>query len=598
MRVSRASVGVSAPSQIAAKPGTVAAIKANIALGNGNFLVGQFCPMPPQSHSSNPRSVLVTGYGSPRSGYCSPRGVILHQAHSRFFMGSGCVASSPAMQSRSINADPNSAEASVPKRFPSQPILPVSGQASDESNVHIQTKHRTPKPLKTSEQKGHNEPHENSKKHLEPTWATGSAAESAGTSPVSTRSGTPRSRSSLEGSLHAEEAEPSSEHSLFPDEADSPHKKFGLGNLLPIQNRLNWMVEKLDVTPPPPRPDALEEKYQMFALCEEHERVNEDKEVTNADPPKECTDIVQTPILTSRCNQDTLSSKSRRASYPVMASARSTGSLHNVTSPKMTPKAIRRSIADLRTLGTKTTSKNSKPAQARERSHHRSVYAAKALVQTLLEVSSDSLSAATKVAEDLLFESLPKENVQDLRVVALQNEKSQQAFLNLLRAEGNRMSRIRVAWHLAGSASAAQSIETDGIRCDEDHCHCGRYGRGGYVATSAAKASAYADSNCAGGDRCLFLVLALPDKEVIEGERGTRPARTAADLPSHPTEYCFVDNSRLHCVCRVDFSWASTGMRIKIATAGGHCSAWRKSSPSPLGTRGASKLTQSRTQNS
>jgi hypothetical protein len=261
------------------------------------------------------------------------------------------------------------------------------------------------------------------------------------------------------------------------------------------------------------------------------------------------------------------------------------------------PKKARKSLGDLQQIGAKGPPKN----QVLKRSLYlqRSPRAAKALVQTLLEISSDSLAAVTKVAEDLLFESLPKENVHDVRVAPLQNEQSQQSFLNLLRAEGNRMGRIRITWHLAGSTAAAQAIEVDGIRCDEEHCHCGRYGRGGYVATSASKASAYADSDCAGGQRCLFLVLALPEKEVIRGESGTRPSQTAADLPSHPTEYCFVDNDRLHCVCRVDYSWAPTGMRVKFATAGGHCRAWRSRSNSPSqGSGRALKLTQARAKNS
>jgi len=124
--------------------------------------------------------------------------------------------------------------------------------------------------------------------------------------------------------------------------------------------------------------------------------------------------------------------------------------------------------------------------------------------------------------------------------------------------------------------AAAAAIETCGIRCDDGHCACGRYGRGGYVATSAAKANAYADSDGAGGWRHLFLVLALPEEDVVKGERGVRPPCTAADLPSHPTEYCFVDEDRLHCVCRMDYQWAPTGRRHKIATSGGHTRAWRR----------------------
>jgi len=107
------------------------------------------------------------------------------------------------------------------------------------------------------------------------------------------------------------------------------------------------------------------------------------------------------------------------------------------------------------------------------------------------------------------------------------------------------------------------AITEEGICCDEARCACGRYGRGGYVALSAAKANAYADSGGAGGKRHLFMVLALPDEDVVQGERGIRPIRTAADLPSHPTEFCFVDAARLHCLCLLTYNWVPTGRRSK-----------------------------------
>lgn len=180
--------------------------------------------------------------------------------------------------------------------------------------------------------------------------------------------------------------------------------------------------------------------------------------------------------------------------------------------------------------------------------------------------------------ESLLFESLPPENVQDLNWRFLVEDGSRKRFQDALQQEGGHLSRVLFAWHLAGTAAAAKAIEIEGIRCDDGHCACGRYGRGGYVATSAAKAHAYADSEGQGGERHLFLVLILPEEEVLRGERGTRPSRTAADLPSFPTEYCFVDQSRIHCVCRLDYTWVPTGRRAKKTTAGGHVRAWRTSS--------------------
>mmetsp|Transcript_135052 Transcript_135052/g.269498 ORF Transcript_135052/g.269498 Transcript_135052/m.269498 type:complete len:799 (-) Transcript_135052:316-2712(-) len=204
-----------------------------------------------------------------------------------------------------------------------------------------------------------------------------------------------------------------------------------------------------------------------------------------------------------------------------------------------------------------------------------SLQALRSVVQIFLDPLQDPANASA-TAEELLFHDLPSENVQALNITVLQDQNSRSAFLAKLQDDGGKISRVRIAWHLAGGAAAAAAIETRGIRCDDGHCACGRYGRGGYVATSAAKANAYADSDGAGGWRHLFLVMALPEEDVVRGERGFRPPCTAADLPSHPTEYCFVDEARLHCVCRMDYQWAPTGRRPKVATSGGHTRAWRK----------------------
>eukprot|EP00927_Polykrikos_kofoidii_P028684 TRINITY_DN24984_c0_g1_i1.p1 TRINITY_DN24984_c0_g1~~TRINITY_DN24984_c0_g1_i1.p1 ORF type:complete len:631 (+),score=99.90 TRINITY_DN24984_c0_g1_i1:31-1923(+) len=175
-------------------------------------------------------------------------------------------------------------------------------------------------------------------------------------------------------------------------------------------------------------------------------------------------------------------------------------------------------------------------------------------------------------AEELLFESLPRENVANLKSVILSQENSRRCFRSTVLSDGGRWSKARVVWHLSGSSRAAAAIADNGICCDEDNCACGRYGRGGYVAVTAAKANAYADSDGEGGTRQLFMVVALPEDEVLQGERGIRPSRTVADLPSHPTEYCFVDPSRLHCVLLFTYNWIPTGRREKVATAGSRVS--------------------------
>jgi len=172
------------------------------------------------------------------------------------------------------------------------------------------------------------------------------------------------------------------------------------------------------------------------------------------------------------------------------------------------------------------------------------------------------------VVEDMFFESLPPENVSSLTVRPLRNQQSMDSFLRVLQADGGRWSRVRVTWHLAGGLEAAASIMRGGICCEEAHCSCGRYGKGGYVAVTAAKANAYV--GCEGdGLRHLFLVLSLPEEDVVQGERGTRPVRTAADLPNHPTEFCFVDGKRLHCAALLTYRWVPTERREKVVAARG-----------------------------
>merc|ERR1712187_522245 len=81
--------------------------------------------------------------------------------------------------------------------------------------------------------------------------------------------------------------------------------------------------------------------------------------------------------------------------------------------------------------------------------------------------------------------------------------------------------------------------------------------------------------------RNLFLVLTLPDEQLVVGEKGTRPSRTAADLPSHPTELCFVDSNRLYCGCLLKYSWLPTGRRQKVHAAApriSHCVATQATS--------------------
>lgn len=179
----------------------------------------------------------------------------------------------------------------------------------------------------------------------------------------------------------------------------------------------------------------------------------------------------------------------------------------------------------------------------------------------------------TTLVEEAFFESLPRGNVADLTIEMIGDDAKRRLFQQRVRDDGHgAWGRVRVAWHMAGNAEAAASIAAGGIRCDEEHCACGRYGLGGYVALTAAKANAYADSLGKGGFRRVFLVLALPDDAPVLGEKGVRPERTATDCCSCPTEYCFVDPARLCCVCALTYRWVPTGQRRKSYAAGARVS--------------------------
>eukprot|EP00927_Polykrikos_kofoidii_P054356 TRINITY_DN48782_c0_g1_i1.p1 TRINITY_DN48782_c0_g1~~TRINITY_DN48782_c0_g1_i1.p1 ORF type:complete len:569 (+),score=78.88 TRINITY_DN48782_c0_g1_i1:132-1838(+) len=169
---------------------------------------------------------------------------------------------------------------------------------------------------------------------------------------------------------------------------------------------------------------------------------------------------------------------------------------------------------------------------------------------------------------DMFFQSLPRENVADLKILSIQEGSSRRAFLEVVAAGGeHQWSRVKIAWHLS-PLEAVSAILANGICCDEGSACRGRYGRGGYVALTAAKANAYYDKmGLPGGLRNMFLVLALPETDVVKGQRGERPVRTATDCTAVPTEYCFVDPTRLTCACLLTYRWVPTGRREKVATA-------------------------------
>merc|ERR1711862_1052053 len=97
------------------------------------------------------------------------------------------------------------------------------------------------------------------------------------------------------------------------------------------------------------------------------------------------------------------------------------------------------------------------PSPANTPSMRRSLSPPKGLRSTpILLEAEDRPDEARRMAESLLFDSLPRENVQDVSVALLVNDVSKARFLNLLFFEGNDTSRVRPAWHMAGSPAAAR----------------------------------------------------------------------------------------------------------------------------------------------
>lgn len=177
----------------------------------------------------------------------------------------------------------------------------------------------------------------------------------------------------------------------------------------------------------------------------------------------------------------------------------------------------------------------------------------KALPQELL-LGDLGPEEVCRVAEGWLFESLPPDCVVDLEVEPLRNDASKARFLRTLQDDGAQWSQVQVAWYVAGSQEGADGIIAEGIRCDHEHGSCGPCGHGGNVALTPAEAGGAGSA----GVRRLFLVLALPERDVVQGQRGVRPPRTAVDNPKGPAQYCFADASRLHCACLLKFRWAPT----------------------------------------
>lgn len=76
-------------------------------------------------------------------------------------------------------------------------------------------------------------------------------------------------------------------------------------------------------------------------------------------------------------------------------------------------------------------------------------------------------------------------------------------------------------------------------------CTTGAYGRGAYVGTHAGIAHQYADPDGRGW-RHMCVVLVSVGRDVCKGQEGVQVGVTSMDRLRNPTQYCFVDETRLY----------------------------------------------------
>ena len=69
---------------------------------------------------------------------------------------------------------------------------------------------------------------------------------------------------------------------------------------------------------------------------------------------------------------------------------------------------------------------------------------------TCIDAFHQSATFVQDLVEEMLFDSLPRQNVAEVEVKKLRNDRSSQMFLRALRDDGGRWPRVRVTWHLAG----------------------------------------------------------------------------------------------------------------------------------------------------
>jgi len=138
----------------------------------------------------------------------------------------------------------------------------------------------------------------------------------------------------------------------------------------------------------------------------------------------------------------------------------------------------------------------------------------------------------------LFFDSMPEDFITIESIRQVMQPEALRKFLTKVSEE---RASVETTFH-GTRPELADKVVNHGL--DTSICQTGAYGRGAYVGTHAGIAHQYADPD-ANGLRHMCVVLVVLGSQVVKGREGEREKVTATDRLVNPTQYCFVEDSRL-----------------------------------------------------
>jgi len=139
----------------------------------------------------------------------------------------------------------------------------------------------------------------------------------------------------------------------------------------------------------------------------------------------------------------------------------------------------------------------------------------------------------------LFLDSIPGDNVE---VASIEQVIQPVLFKKFLQRVAESRASVEATFH-GTRKEHVKSILQNGLI--PSLCATGAYGKGSYVATHAGMAHQYADPD-ANGWRHMVVVLVVVGRHAVKGRGGVQTAVTAMDNVLNPSQYCFVDASRLY----------------------------------------------------